>query len=205
MKEPRQLHGWSSTNAAFSLIELLVVIAILVILTSLYWNHGPSKRDAQLESCKQNLERIYVAMETYAVDFKGKYPVATNAQTSEDVLGILVPRYTSDTSIFICPATKRPQLAEGQTFSQWKISYAYYMGEYSTNTDAALMSDEQVSTFSKSQGAMAFSSDGRPPGNNHGKGGGNFMTCDGTVVSSSGTAPLSLRLSGPVTLLNPKP
>lgn len=205
MKELHPLHCRSSGNAAFSLIELLVVLAVLLLLTTLYWNHGPSKRDLELTSCRQNLEKIYLAMQIYANDNKEKFPVSTNALTSEDALAPLVPHYTSDTAIFICPATGKSELPAGKTFRQWKISYAYYMGRNATEADKALLSDEQVDTFSKSIATTVFSETGKPPGNNHGKGGGNFLMCDGGVISSAGSAPISLVLTPPVVLLNPKP
>src|SRR5258708_1826171 len=116
MQEPRQLHGRRSTGAAFSLIELLGVAAVLLILTTMYWNHGPSKRDLDLAACRQNLEKIYLAMQIYAHDNADKYPVTTNAPTAEDALAPLVPHYTSDTSIFICPAKGGSALPTGESF-----------------------------------------------------------------------------------------
>ena len=206
MKEPRQLQYCSCANAAFSLIELLVVVAILAIITTLYWHGaGQSRRDRGLASCQQNLERIYLAMQVYAHDYKDKFPVVTNAHTAEDAFAPLVPRYTSDTQIFICPASKDSPLPADKPFRDGKISYAYYMGRFATNADAPLMSDRQVNTFSKNQGATVFSSTGKPPGNNHGKEGGNFLTCDGAVVPSGGEAPFSLKVTAPIVLLNPKP
>ncbi len=205
MKEHRQLQRGSSDHAAFSLIELLVVVAILVIVTTLYWGgSGPSRRDRGLASCRQNLERIYLAMDIYAHDNKDQYPVVTNARTSEEALAPLVPHYTSDTSIFVCPASNdRPQGAS-QSFQDWKISYSYYMGRHATNPDVVL-SDAQVDSLSKDKGDTVFSETGKPPGNNHGKDGGNFMMCDGSVVSSGVNAPFPLRFTQPVVLLNPRP
>ena len=171
----------------------------------LYWNHGPSRRDRDLTACRQNLEKIYLAMEIYAHDNAERFPVTTNALTSEDALAPLVPHYTSDTAIFICPATGKSELPAGKTFREWKIGYAYYMGRRATETDKALVSDEQVNSFSKSIGTTVFSETGKAPGNNHGKGGGNFLMCDGGVISSPGNAPFSLTLTPSVVLLNPKP
>jgi hypothetical protein len=181
------------------------VMAVLIILTTMYWNHGPSKRDLDLTSCRQNLEKIYLAMEIYAHDNAEKFPVTTNAATSEDALAPLVPHYTSDTSFFICPATGSSSLPAGKSFRDWKISYAYYMGRRETDAESALLSDEQVNTLSKGLGTTVFSEKGKPPGNNHGKGGGNFLIGNGSVISSTGNAPLSLILTPPVVLLNPKP
>jgi prepilin-type N-terminal cleavage/methylation domain-containing protein len=205
MKEPRQLQCPSTNNAAFSLIELLVVLAVVLVLTTMYWNHGPSKRDIDLGSCRQNLEKIYLAMQIYTHDNGDKYPVSTNAVTSEDALALLVPHYTSDTAIFICPAIGQSSLPSDKTFREWKISYAYYMGWHGSDSDKVLMSDEQINTSSKSKGSTVFSETGRAPGNNHGKGGGNFMMGDGSVVSSTGNAPFYLSVTPPIVLLNPKP
>ena len=205
MKEPRQLRCLSSANAAFSLIELLVVLAVILILTTMYWNHGPSKRDIDLGSCRQNLEKIYLAMQIYSHDNADKYPVSTNAVTSEDALAPLVPHYTSDTAIFICPATGKSSLSPDKPFREGKISYAYYMGRRASETDKVLISDEQINTSSKSKGSTVFSETGKAPGNNHGKGGGNFMMSEGSVISSAGNAPFSLSVTQPIVLLNPKP
>jgi prepilin-type N-terminal cleavage/methylation domain-containing protein/prepilin-type processing-associated H-X9-DG protein len=205
MQEPRHLRCRSKTGAAFSLIELLVVLAVVLVLTVMYWNHGPSKRDIQIAACQRSMEKIYLAMEIYAHDNSEKFPVVTNALTSEDALAALVPHYTSDTSVFICPATGSSQLPVGKSFRDWKISYAYYMGRRETDSGSVLVTDAQINTFSKNMSATVFSNDGKPPGNNHGKGGGNFLMCDGGVLSSTGNAPVSLFISSPVVLLNPKP
>jgi prepilin-type N-terminal cleavage/methylation domain-containing protein/prepilin-type processing-associated H-X9-DG protein len=205
MKEPRPLQYRSSAKAAFSLIELLVVVAIMMILTALYWNHGPSKRDVALSACRQNLEKAYLALQIYSRENGDKYPVVTNAVTSEEALAPLVPRYTSDTAVFICPSVGESSLPAGKTFAEWKISYAYYMGRRASETDRVLMSDAQVNTASKGSGATVFSESGRPPGNNHGKGGGNFLMGDGSVTSTTGPAQFPITVQPPVVLLNPKP
>lgn len=204
MKEPCQLQYGSSTNAAFSLIELLVVVAILVVIVTLMWSYGaPSRRDRELDSCRQNLERIYLAMDIYSRDNNSKYPVVTNADTSEAALAPLIPHYTSDTQIFICPASGSPFQPADKSFRDWKISYAYYMGRRPSDPDVVI-SDEQINADSKNKGDTVFSENGKPPGNNHGKGGGNFMMCDGSVVPSRVDAPFSLRFTQPIVLLNPK-
>ena len=209
MQEPRQLHSRSLGNAAFSMIELLVVAGVLLFLTVIYFDKymdpQPSRHDRELTACANNLQKVYLAMDIYAHDNGGKYPLVTNAQTSEDALGPLVPHYTSDTSIFICPATHGSALPTGESFREWKISYAYYMGRGSADSSQALMSDAQINLLSKDKGATVFSETGKPPGNNHGKGGGNILMCDGSVNSSSGNTPISLIYTPPVVLLNPKP
>jgi prepilin-type N-terminal cleavage/methylation domain-containing protein len=206
LKEPGPLHRRSLSDPGFSLIELLAVVAILALITALMWGkQGPSRRERGLASCQQNLEKIYLAMQVYSQDYAGKFPVSSNAQTSEDPLALLVPRYSSDTSIFVCPVSKDPPLPAGKSFREGKISYAYYMGRRETNADAALLTDAQINTNPKHSGALVFSDDGKPPGNNHGKDGGNVLVCDGTVVPASNNAPISLIFAAPVVLLNPKP
>jgi len=205
MKGPRQLQYRSSAKAAFSLIELLAVMAVLILLMTLYWHHGPSKREVALSACRQNLEKAYLALQIYSRDNGEKYPVVTNAVTSEQALAPLVPRYTSDTAVFICPSVGESSLPAGKSFAEWKISYAYYMGRRASETDRVLMSDAQVNTASKGAGATVFSESGRPPGNNHGKGGGNFLMGDGSVTSTTGPAQFPITVQPPVVLLNPKP
>jgi len=204
MKEPRQVQC-RSCAAGFSLIELLVVVAVLLILTTLYWSHGPSKRDRELSACRVNLEKVYLALQIYSRDQGDKYPVVTNAVTSEEALALLVPHYTSDTAPFICPSVGESSLPTGKAFADWKISYAYYMGRRGSDTDRALMSDAQVNTASKGVGATVFSETGHPPGNNHGKGGGNFLMGDGSVNSTTANAQFPVTVQPPVVLLNPKP
>ena len=208
MKEPCQLHGRLSAEAAFSMIELLLVVAILAIVMILYLNYlnpTTSRRDRELTSCRENMERIYLAMDIYARDNKDNYPVVTNAHSSEEALAPLVPHYSSDTGIFLCPASAAADTTQptNVAFRDWKISYAYYMGRRASDP-AAVMSDAQVDTQPKSQGDTVFSETGKPPGNNHGKGGGNFMMCDGSVFPSGVNAPFPLRFTQPIVLLNPK-
>ena len=213
-------HGHSSTRgsrrlsfsearsrAGFSLIELLAVAAILLLLFALYWGPTTSnsrQRQAQ-KDCQSNLQKISIAMDLYAGDHAGQFPEVAGAHTSEDALEPLVPRYTSDTTMFICPGIEDAPPTAGLPLQQQKISYAYYMGRRAADAQQALMSDQQVDTQSKMAGAYAFSHTGKPPGNNHGKLGGNFLFCDGRVESSPPRVPFSLVLTQGVVLLNPRP
>ncbi len=67
------------------------------------------------------------------------------------------------------------------------------------------MSDWQVDARSKAAGEYAFSSTGKPPGNNHDKLGGNLLFCDGSVVPVPPRLPFSLTLTPGIVLLNPTP
>src|SRR3954453_11929807 len=91
----------------FSMIELMVVVLIIVILTTMYWGGSSKSAGKQKQAlCLKNLERVYISMEVYSKDNKDAFPVKAGAQTSEEPLDLLVPKYTVDTSIFICPGSK---------------------------------------------------------------------------------------------------
>jgi prepilin-type processing-associated H-X9-DG protein len=134
-----------------------------------------------------------------------RFPATTNAPTSEHPLETLVPRYSADTSIFLCPGSKDKPFPSGEPLSQHKISYAYYMGLHSGGDPGALMSDAQVNTNSKSSGDQIFSTTGKPSGNNHHKFGGNVLFSDGHVEMTKPTLEFSLVVTQGVVLLNPKP
>jgi prepilin-type N-terminal cleavage/methylation domain-containing protein/prepilin-type processing-associated H-X9-DG protein len=191
-------------SGGFSLIELLVSVAIILILTTLYFGPNNANRQQSLKrACEKNLEKIFVSMEIYANDHSGKFPETPGARTSEEALDVLVPKYTSDTSPFICPGSKDSALPAGESLRGRAISYAYYMGRYQTNSQQVLMSDKQVDTRAKSAGQAAFSTTGKPPGNNHRKFGGNFLFCDGHTEMSPADSPFTLGLTNGEALLNP--
>ncbi len=195
----------ASRGSGFSLIELLIVAALILILTTLYWGSGSGSRQKALKaSCQNNLQKIHIAMEIFANDHAGQFPQAPGARTAEEPLDALVPRYTSDTMVFICPGSKDAPLPSGESFRQRKISYAYYMGRRLTDAQEPLLSDRQVDTSSKTAGQQIFSSTGKPPGNNHNKSGGNILFCDGHVQQTPPNAAFSLGLTQGIVLLNPK-
>lgn len=191
---------------AFSLIELLIVIALMVIMyVMLMGFSSASHQRTQKELCAGNLQKVYLAMQIYGNDY-GVYPRNTNAQTSEVVLNPLVPRYTADTSIFICPGGRDSAIPMGAPLDKYKISYAYYMGRDTNSAEGDfLMSDRQINTLSKNIGDQVFSTNGKGPGNNHHKYGGNVLFCDGSVQDSPPNATFSLAFSNGIVLLNPKP
>jgi len=190
----------------FSLVELLITLALVLILTTMYWGHGSrNNQRTQQKACQKNLQKIFIALEICANDQAGRFPVLTNARTSEEALDVLVPRYTADTATFICPGSKDSALPAGESFLKRRISYAYYMGRRSSDTSEVLLSDKQVDTRSKTSGQQVFSTTGKPPGNNHHKYGGNFLFCDGHMELTPASPPFSLGLTQGVVLLNPKP
>lgn len=196
----------SRRTAAFSLVELLIVMALLLITVVMY--HGFGSRVYQREQkqvCQKNLQRIYVALEIYANDHQGAFPAAPGAQTSEEPLSVLVPRYTVDAGSFVCPGTKRSPLPDGESFARRRISYAYFMGRRLTEAKGLLMTDKQINTLPKKEGEQIFSRTGKPPGNNHHKYGGNYLFVDGNLEMSPATAPFPVVWPEGVVLLNPKP
>lgn len=195
----------SSKTPAFSLIELLVVMAIIVVVSVMLYSFGsPVHQRTQKELCADNLQKIFLGLQIYSDDF-GKFPANTNAQTSEEVLNVLVPRYTVDTSLFICPGGRDSDIPSGAPIGKYKISYAYYMGRGTNDSGDFIMSDRQINTLSKNTGDQVFSLDGKSPGNNHHKYGGNVLFCDGSVQATPPVATFSLAFSNDIVLLNPKP
>ena len=191
--------------AAFTLIELLIVMALMVVMYVMCFSFSSEvHQKTQKERCADNLQKIYLAMQIYANDY-GQFPVNTNAQTSEQVLTVLVPRYTADTSIFICPGGRDRAIPQGAPLDKYKISYADYMGQGTNDPAAFLMSDRQINTFSKNIGDQVFSLTGKAPGNNHYKYGGNVLFCDGSVQATPPNLTFSLAFSNGIVLLNPKP
>jgi prepilin-type processing-associated H-X9-DG protein len=204
--------GWAvapvvSPNAAFSLLELLIVAALIIIMFTMYWSGGNrGYQTRQIANCEKNLEYVFVALKTYSVDNDGKFPFLAGAQTSEPVLSQLVPRSTTRTEFFICPGSHDKDLPPSQPFANRTISYAYYMGHTpAEGADQPLVSDRQVDTNSKLSGQLIFSLDGKKPGNNHNKFGGNVMFCDGSVRSTPARAAFDLTNAPNVVLLNPNP
>jgi prepilin-type processing-associated H-X9-DG protein/prepilin-type N-terminal cleavage/methylation domain-containing protein len=192
--------------AGFSRVELLVVLAIILILAMMLYDYGSDSRQRSKKLlCADNLQKIYLAMQVYVNDFNGQPPQNPNAVTSEPVLDKLVPRYTADTTIFICPGGRDSQIPSGEPLVKRKISYAYYMGRRLDPPQSVLMSDRQVDTQPKAAGEWVFSHDGKPPGNNHRNQGGNFLFCDGSVQPSQAQLTFSLPATPGVVLLNPKP
>ena len=80
------------------------------------------------------------------------------------------------------------------------------MGRNTNNAaNDALLTDWQVDNQPKVTGQLLFSSDGKKPGNNHNKYGGNLMFCDGSVQTSPASSAFTLTNPPNVILLNPKP
>lgn len=191
---------------AFSLIEMMIVLAIILVLYAMYFGFGARQNQMQQKKkCSVNLQKIAVAMQIYATDSAGRYPVVPGAHSAEEALAGLVPRYAADTAVFVCPGSKDSPLPPGEPLTKGRISYAYYMGRNVTNPQDVLLTDRQINPLAKAAGQFAFSATGKPPGNNHHKYGGNLLLCDGSVQSSPAVLAVPLPLATNVVLLNPRP
>ena len=194
-------------RGGFTLIEMLVVLVLMCIMYVAMYSPGSKYYQARQKSaCLRNLQLIHMALKLYAQENHDTFPASAAAATAEAPLSLLVPRYTVDTAPFICPGTKDRRLPGAQPFAQRTISYAYYMGRHiNDGADVALLSDRLVDTRAKLRGEIVFSVDGRAPGQNHRRYGGNVLFCDGHVETFGIHAPRDLPVPAGVALLNPRP
>jgi prepilin-type N-terminal cleavage/methylation domain-containing protein len=193
-------------STGFSLIELMLVVLIICILTILSVGRMNSgSRDKVKLGCQKNLQTMYLSLTIYANDNKGQFPLLTNATSSEQPLSLLVPRCTTLTEMFICPGSGDRALPEGESFAKRRISYAYYMGRTTNEgADEVMLTDGQIDSSAKRMGQQIFSPDGKKPGANHGKFGGNFVLFSGETLSTPSIADRDFPIATNVTLLNPR-
>lgn len=182
--------------SAFSLLELLIGMFIAVSLYAVAV--GPTKAyvaKQKMQRCAENLRKLHLTLSLYANEHDGAYPHLAAAGDSGAALALLVPRYSSDTSLFVCPATGN--------HGGKKFDYAYATGHRKDDGgDTLLLSDAQVDAAPKVRGAQVFSDTGTGPGANHGKAGGNLLFADGRVETIGTFTPRDLPVPA---LLNPAP
>ena len=199
----------SRPNCGFSYIELLVSTAIIGICYLIYLGPGSHGYEIRARAkCASNLQQLHLSLALYAQEHDGWFPRTEGATSSEAPLSLLVPQYTTDTSLFICPAGKDSRLPAAKPFDDRRISYAYYMGvrQDDSAAETPLISDSQLNAEPKLAGDRVFFEKHVSPGGNHRAFGGNILYADGhveTLESSAATRSLVPRPG--VTLLNPKP
>ena len=204
---PRRENHFGRQRAGFSLVELLISIVLVLILSMILMGRGMfSNQQRKMANCQKNLQNIYLAMNIYSDDNKRNFPYFNGAASSEPPLSLLVPRSTTVTEIFICPGSNENKLSEGEPFTKRRISYAYYMGRAkSDGAEALLVSDRQINSLPKIKRQQMFSENGKNPGANHSKSGGNLLFCDGSFRSAKARAAHDYLFPTNVVLLNPKP
>src|SRR6266446_4996097 len=100
-----------SSRAAFSLLEMLITFAlILIMMVLLYGSGSRTRQNQQKKTCQKNLLKLHIALEIFADEHDGGFPILPGAHTAEEPLELLVPQYTADTSLFICPGSKDSSL-----------------------------------------------------------------------------------------------
>lgn len=194
-------------RGGFNLVELVLVVFVLGALMFLMWGPMTHSRAVRARAdCAVQLMQLHVALALYAADATGRFPEIAPAHTSEAPLSLLVPRYISETRWFVCPGTGRKPPPAIPGFAGGRVDYAYYQG-LRTNVHAAtpLLTDAQINDRPKRVGEPVFSTDGRPPGNNHGSTGGNVLRVDGSVRFTPPRAAFDLPVETGVALLNPGP
>lgn len=196
-----------SRNHGFSLVELLIVMALVMCAYAFMFGSSTAwAQDRARTRCAQQLQAMHAALTLYAAEHEGAFP-ATDARNSEPALSQLVPLYTTDTTIFICPGSKHSALPGAQPFTDRRCSYAYVGGlKRDAMPDQMLASDAQINTGAKIAGDPLFSTTGNAPGNNHRGFGGSVLFVDGHVeIQDTALARRDFAVPSSARLLNPKP
>src|SRR5436305_464359 len=78
---------WHSIErrGGFSLLEMLIVLALILIMSVMLYGSGSrSYQQKQKLACQKNLLNLHIALQLFANDHEGSFPVAPGARTAED-------------------------------------------------------------------------------------------------------------------------
>jgi prepilin-type processing-associated H-X9-DG protein len=92
----------------FAMIELLAVLVIAVVLYTMALGPVRSYLDGKRRSeCAENLRKLHLVLTLYANEHHGTFPAG--AASSDEAFAQLVPKCTTDTSIFHCPVSEKKE------------------------------------------------------------------------------------------------
>ena len=117
---------------AFTLVELLVTIAIIALLAALLLPAlSRAKESGRRVACLNNLHQMAIAIGTYSVDSRGRfpdfrswlYPSIVPAPGNDLSGGKLFP-YLNSKAIYLCPTDKRELEKQPPTLKKRDYSYS---------------------------------------------------------------------------------
>ncbi len=138
-------------KSGFAFIELLVVLVISLVLYTVAL--GPVRSylaGKKVGQCAENLRKLHLVLTLYANEHEGAFPKAAGASCSDEAFALLMPKCTTDDTIFHCPISEK------------KECYAYVMGltkeqiapivadgatAHGTNAGQVLYTDGRIETF----------------------------------------------------------
>ncbi len=92
----------------FSMIELLVVLVICSVLYVAALGPVRAYLEAKkVTQCTENLRKLHLLMTLYANEHDGAFPKADGARTANEAFARMVPKYSSDPSVFTCPVSEK--------------------------------------------------------------------------------------------------